>query len=532
MNQSRTAANRHFGGRWILWIALLAAVTAVVSVGSARAGTGGGAEPGQRPTFERQSIAWHACATGPDDETGAALAAAGAQCGEIRAPLDYRDPGGRTITVALARRVATDTAHRLGTLIVNTGGPGPSRDGVTAIAVGLPGLSPRGAPNVAARYDLVGIDPRFFGLSTPLECGWPTNLALRARQFAAPDQRSFEASVANAKELAARCTPYGDRLPFASTRHIARDMDLVRAALNEPRISYLGWSYGTYLGAVYLQMFPDRVDRIVLDSALDPGIYGPGLTRPLGVADAAALEDWAAWAAQRNRQYGLGATTEAVLAGVERIYAAARRRPLQVGSHQVEGSEIAGLLLTVEDTDAAYAGFSAKVRNLRDAANGVSVTPSSDLDQTLALYASTDVLAELGMSATTANQCAERPASRDPKTYWRDIREHLATEPLYGPLFRNITPCAFWPTNPIEAATTVDNNHPALIVSAGGDPVAAYSEQLAMHAALHGSRMLTLAGAFRHGVYLADGNACVDTAVERYLLDGVLPAGDRTCTRS
>lgn len=193
---------------------------------------------------------------------------------------------------------------------------------------------------------------------------------------------------------------------------------------------------------------------------------------------------------------------------------------------------IAGLLLTVEDTDAAYADFSAKVRVLRDAADGRKVTPTPDLEDTLTLYATTDVLPELNLSATTANQCADRPAVRDPETYWRDIRRHLATEPLYGPLFRDITPCAFWPANPIEAPTTVDSDHPALIVSAAGDPAAAYSGQLAMHADLHGSRMVTLAGAFRHAVYLADGNKCVDSTVDGYLLDGTLPGGDLTCTRT
>lgn len=231
----------------------MAATPAMVLAGSAAAGTAPGA-PLLR--FEQQRISWHACKTGPDDETGAELAAAGARCGEVTEPLDYRDPGGRTISIAVARRAATDAAHKLGTLIVNTGGPGPSRDGVTTIAKGVPELAPRGAPDLAARYDLIGIDPRFFGLSSPLDCGWPTNLAVRFRQFAAPDRRSFDTSVADDKDLAARCKPFADRLPFGSTRNIARDTDIVRAALGHPKISYLGWSYGTYLGAVYLQMFP------------------------------------------------------------------------------------------------------------------------------------------------------------------------------------------------------------------------------------------------------------------------------------
>jgi pimeloyl-ACP methyl ester carboxylesterase len=478
--------------------------------------------------FEHQTIAWHACQSGPDDQVGAQLDAVGAQCGAVTVPLDYRDPSGRTISVAVARRAATDTAHRLGTLFVNTGGPGPSRDGVSILANGHPDLAPNGAPALAARYDLVGVDPRFFGASTPLECGWPANLALHNVQFATPDRQSFDTSVTIAQDLASRCAKDADLLPFASTRAIARDTDLVRAALGARRISYLGWSYGTYLGAVYLRMFPGRVDRIVLDSAPDPTTYGPDL-RNLAPAAAAALRDWAAWAAPRDNRYGLGDTTDAVLGAVTRIVDIATRHPLRVGPYRVDATMLPGMLLTVVDTDVAYVTFAANVRLLRDAADGLPVTPTDDQAVLLRLYANPDVLPEFNFSANFALRCADRAASRDPETYYRDIRDHLATEPLYGPLFRKITPCAFWPVDPIEPPTAVGNAHRALIVGATGDPVTPYPGQLVMHQALHGSRMITLDAAFRHGVYLAAGNTCVDRTVENYLLTGALPGADLNC---
>ncbi|HVJ68550.1 MAG TPA: hypothetical protein VM510_11220, partial [Caulifigura sp.] len=110
-----------------------------------------------------RGIAWHDCRTSPVDETGQRLAEAGASCGEVTVPLEHGDPGGRTLSVAVARRPASDPARRLGTLMVDIGGPGPSRDGVALVAKGLPPEVPFGAPAIAARYDLVGIDPRFFG---------------------------------------------------------------------------------------------------------------------------------------------------------------------------------------------------------------------------------------------------------------------------------------------------------------------------------------------------------------------------------
>ncbi|MFI5711191.1 alpha/beta fold hydrolase [Kribbella sp. NPDC051620] len=470
-------------------------------------------------TTRAPALDWHGCSTGSADEVGRQLDAVGAQCAELQVPLDYAHPARRQITVAIARRLATDRPHRQGTLVVNVGGPEASRQGVNVFL--------EASPKVAATYDLVGIDPRFFGRSTPLECDWPTNRYLNLVQFGTPDRASFEHSVSLAKDLAGRCAPYAEVLPFASTRNIARDLDRVREALGERRISFLGWSYGTYLGAVYLQLFPGNSDRFVLDSSHGPDSYGPRWTRETASADAGALADWAAWVARRNSEYGLGTTKARVLAAVDHIARVAKRRPLAVGTHRVDAAMLPGLLLTVADTDELYGEFSAQVRVLRDAADGLVVTPTATQDERFGLYELGEVIPEFGFSATNANQCADRAAPRDPEVYYRDIRAHLATEPLYGPLARHITPCAFWPTSPVEQPTVIDNNRPALIVSATGDPATPYPGQLAMHQALKGSRQLTVTGAYRHGVF--PYSPCVDDTVNRYLGEGALPAGDLSC---
>ncbi|EME58828.1 alpha/beta hydrolase [Amycolatopsis decaplanina] len=481
--------------------------------------------------FPAQRINWHDCRTGPEDETGQRLVAAGATCGEVTVPLDHADPDGRTLSVAVARRAATDPTRRLGTLVVNTGGPGPSRDGVALLAQGLPPEVPSGSPSLAARYDLVGIDPRFFGLSAPLECGWPTGRYLHSAQLASPDRASFDRSVAVSRDLAERCADRGDLLAHASTRDIARDLDLVRAALGEAKISYLGWSFGSHLGAVYRQLFPRRTERMVLDSAAAPEAAGPALTRETAPADAAALRDWVKWAARRDARHRLGATTDEVLATVDRIARAAAREPLRVGGHRVDAAMLPGLLLTVDDSDAFYAEFSSQVAVLRDAARGLTVTPTPTQEWKLSLYTDPNVEPSFGFSATVANQCADRAASRDPESYYRDIRAHRAAEPLFGPLARHITPCAFWPVSPAEAPVPIGDDRPALLVGATGDPVTPYAGQLALRRALTGSRMVTLDGAFRHGIYLFDATSCVTEAVESYLLGGALPRTDVTCAR-
>jgi pimeloyl-ACP methyl ester carboxylesterase len=483
-------------------------VGALFVIGSAPAGAGP-----PRP------VVWHACATGPDDEAGAVLDEAGAECGEIVVPLDYRRPSGRTVSVALARIRATDPDRRRGVLMLNPGGPGGS--GMEMVLAGAR------MPSVAAVYDLVGMDPRFVGRSSPIDCDWRTDTFLRS---AGPDRRTFRESVTLAKELAGGCAEGNEELlPHASTRNTARDMDRVRQSLGERRISYLGYSYGTYLGAVYLQMFGGHADRVVLDSAVDPAVYGPGLLARNGPAIQAALERWAAWAAGRDGEYGLGATADDVLGTVDRINSASARRPLAVGAYRIDSHALPYLLFVglYDDLPEAYADLAEKVRVLGSAARGETAVPTESLEAFLAgLFTGAGYASD---RAGTAVLCADRAVSRDPAAYYRDIEKHRAAEPLFGPLTRNITPCAFWPSKPAEPATVIGNNAPALIVGADGDPATPYPGQMAMHQALRGSRMVTLRGRFAHGQYLAAASTCVDDAVSRYLLGGSLPSRNIEC---
>jgi pimeloyl-ACP methyl ester carboxylesterase len=469
--------------------------------------------------FYRQAISWHGCRTGPDDELGAQLDAGGAQCGEVTVPLDYARPDGRTITVAMSRLPASDPAGGRGALLLNPGGPGEL--GMPAVGVA------EYLPQIAARYDLIGMDPRFVGRSTPITCQGTSGEFLFS---AGPDRRTFGQSVARARQVAADCTRDNEwMLPYASTRNTARDMDVIRAALGERKLSYIGWSYGSYLGAVYMQLFPDHVDRFVLDSAVDPAAYGPGLLQAAGSAHAAALENWAGWTAARDDVYHLGTSTSEVLATVDRINQAAAGTPLQVGEFAVDVHVLAYLLFIPvrDDGEASYSSLAADVRVLSDAAGGAVVTPTASLEDGLTRALGT--VDQVGDPQGLLTLCADRAVSRSPATYYRDIQAHRVDEPLFGPLTRNITPCAFWPTRPAEFPTRVGNDVPALMVGATGDPRTPYAGQLAMHQALTGSRMVTLQGAFRHIVYTAVDNDCIDDAVDDYLLAGVLPSGDLVC---
>ncbi|MEV5101481.1 alpha/beta hydrolase [Streptomyces massasporeus] len=469
--------------------------------------------------YHRQHLAWKSCVLGPDDPTGKELERAGARCADVTVPLDYSDPGGRTITIAISRIRATDTGRRVGPLLLNGGGPGgPS--------LGDPPWVRDAMKDVAARYDVVGVDPRFIGRSTPLDCRWPTGSAWRG---AGADRAGFDRMAAFSEDLADRCrTHAGGTLPHATTRNTARDMDVVRAALGERRISYLGYSYGSYLGEVYASMFPRRTDRVVLDGVIDPDRYGPRLLRGTERANRHALEGWASWAAARDTAYGLGGTRAEVLAAVDRVRRASARTPLRLGEHRLDEHVMPMVVFNglSQHNDAAYGDFAQGVRDMLRASEGQRVTPSPWLAGVLE-FTLTGTDSPYG-SAQAAILCGDGTAPRDPEVYWRDIQRGWALDRLFAPVTHNINPCTFW-DRPRERPTTIRDDLPALLVSATGDPRTDHDGAKAVRGRWPSSRLVTLEGADQHAVYGVYGSACVDDAVNGYLATGRLPARDVDC---
>ncbi|WP_308402703.1 alpha/beta hydrolase [Streptomyces sp. AC550_RSS872] len=500
-------------------LCLVGALTVAASPAAAAAPAAATADPLAR--YHQQHLDWKSCLLGPDDKTGKELQQAGAQCADVTVPLNYDDPDGRTITVAISRIPATDTAHRVGALLLNGGGPGGQ-------SIGDPPWVRTAMKQVGERYDVVGVDPRFVGRSTPLDCHWPTGSSVRG---AGTDRAGFDRAVALAEELAGRCrTSQGDVLPYVTTRNTARDMDVIRAALGEPRISYLGYSYGTYLGQVYASMFPGRTDRVVLDGVVAPDRYNPRLLRGTEPENRRALKGWAAWAAARDTAYGLGRTRGEVLAAVDSVQAAAGRTPLVIGDHRVDELVVPVVVFSglSQDNDAAYADLAQAVRDMRRAAGGHTVTPSPWLAETLG-FLLTGSESSYG-SAQTAILCGDASAPRSPEVYWRDVQRARAQDPLFGPVTNNIGPCAFWDP-PRERPTTIRGDLPALLVNATGDPRTTYRSAQSVRRMWPSSRLVTLRGADQHAVYGVFGSSCADATVNTYLATGRPPATDVTCDR-
>ncbi|KUJ66299.1 hydrolase [Streptomyces albus subsp. albus] len=478
------------------------------------------------PVPHHRSLEWGPCSAAQRE-----LNEAGAECAKVTVPLDYAAPGGRTIQIAISRIKARSTTGRRGILLSNPGGPGGT--GLANTLALRPALG-----EVADHYDLIGFDPRFLGESTPIRCA-PAQPAPPPGPVTSP-RRDFDASVRAARDTARRCRDHGDNaqlLPHASTRNVARDMDAVRAALGESRLSYYGVSYGADLGAVYTQMFPHRADRVVIDSSTDPAATQYELFQRAGGPLEAGLDEWAGWAASHHGTYRLGRTGAQVRATVQGLLDQAEHRPVAVGGVRLPAPVLRLVLRQLvqhQENDPALASV---VRDLTDAAAGKPTEPGPDLAALLQLLSSPDL--DDSMVGGALFMCGDGgwPAGgwpKDPETYWRNSRRSRATEPVFGPLVNGmIAPCAFWGAEPREPGTPIGNDVPVLMLQARRDNNVPYDGALALHRRLTGSRLIT-ADIRSHGVYGrgVEGHQpvpCADQAVNDYLRGGALPARDIEC---
>ncbi|MFG2908605.1 alpha/beta hydrolase [Kitasatospora sp. NPDC048286] len=470
-----------------------------------------GADPLER--FRRQPLAWSACQE-PQ------LAASGAECATLTVPLDYREPRGRTLALAVSRIRSADPAGRRGILQTNPGGPGER-------GLDLPvALRERLAPGTAAAYDIIGMDPRGVGASDGLNCGLTRGTWLRSTGSTGT---GFEQAWRLAKADADACwTKYPDLLPHLTTRNTARDVDVLRAALGEQRTSFFGQSYGALLGAVYAQLFPQRVDRLVLDSALNPERYGVGAFQDMAGANERALDDFAAWAAPQDAVHHLGATPAAVRATIEALARRAEAAPIAVDGFHLDGALLPVLLAVCQSDDRDNATYAEVLRQLLDAADGKPVQAGPALHQLLTMLLTPDPEAGAGLSSTIGILCDDVAMPRSAPWYRAAVERSRPTQPLFGPVYNAPTPCASWRSTPQEPPVEVRNAVPALQLHATGDTHAPYQGALSLHSRLPGSRLLTVPGRV-HTLYLNAYNPCADSAVDTYLSTGALPASDTVC---
>ncbi|MGV9453561.1 alpha/beta hydrolase [Streptomyces sp. NPDC003635] len=433
------------------------------------------------------------------------------QCASLKVPLDHTNPHGRKITLALSRVPHTAKKYQ-GPLLVNPGGPGGS--GLT-----LAGFVASTLPKeVAAQYDVIGFDPRGVGKSKPaLDCR-PGHFA-PVRPDSVPSTRAIEkANLKRAHAFAKACADrHADLLPYINTVSTVQDMDWIRHAVGAERINYFGYSYGTYLGAVYAKLYPERVRRLVLDSVVDPtGVwYEDNLAQDYAFNDRHLA--FMAWVAKHHATYKLGTDPAKIEKKWYAMRAALAKKPAggKVGPAELEetflpGGYYNGYWPYLAEAFAAYVGD----RN------------TDPLVEAYDNFAAVDAAGDNGYSVYTSVQCRDADWPRD----WRQWRDDnwavYAKAPFmaWSNAWYN-APCAFWSTGSLHPVNVANGDlPPVLLFQATGDAATPYHGAVTVHRMLHRSSLVVEQGGQNHGISLS-GNACLDKHLARYLTDGTVPRG-------
>ncbi|GAA0592718.1 alpha/beta fold hydrolase [Kribbella sandramycini] len=453
------------------------------------------------PATAQAAVQWGACP---------ANYPAGLECSTLMVPLDYRRPDERQIEIALTRLPSKAPAKRRGVLLVNPGGPGLPGAAVPVV-LELP-------QSVRDSYDVIGFDPRGVGRSTPLTC----NLTeAQSAVAAAPPYPLNSADVAKAAEIAKtvarQCTTSetAELLPHITTANTARDMDRIRAALGEPKLSYYGDSYGTYLGAVYTTLFPYRSDRIVLDSALPPEGYDVDALRDQGLGFQERFPDFARFAAADPQRYGLGATPAAVTVKWFQLTKRLDQAPIQ-GYDGTLFRTIAAFYLRAE----FY---------LKDLAELMHALDTSRPLPTARKAAAVDDRGSFPVGHL-AVICGDSRWPTSVRTYQTNVAIDRIRYPLYGAWSANIRPCAYWPA-PATAKTRITDRGPSsvLILQNERDPATPLRGAKRLRNALGAKARMVVVDQGGHGAYNPAMNACGNAAVTTFLLTGHRPPRDTFC---
>ncbi|MFD7978668.1 alpha/beta hydrolase [Streptomyces sp. NPDC059071] len=458
-------------------------------------------------------LAWSAC--GP--------AGLGQECATLRVPLDYADPDGRQVELAVSRIRSTEPAARRGTLLVVPGGPGSS--GVQRLTSKGPALK----KELGGAYDLVAFDPRGVGGSTKAHCGLAEQdrhlVTLRAWPAA---DGSIDENVERSRRVAEACARNGGaELRGLTTANEVRDMDRLRQALGERKLSAWGSSYGTYVTAQYAQKFPHRTDRVVLDSSADPDPRKVAQGWLAGMARGAddRFPDFAAWAAHPDRakdDLRLAERPEDVRPLVLDLAARLDRQPKTSTTPGVPltGNLLRQALQNALYSDGAFADFARLVRQARTDGETPALPPAL-----AGPMPDSDATVTVGVICNDVKWRGSVPAFR------RAVAADRAAHPLTAGMPVNITPCSFWKASPAEKPTRITDDGPSNILMIQGlrDPSTPHSAGLKMREALGARARLVSVDRGGHGMYLSNGNACGDHTVTRFLLTGERPAADVTC---
>ncbi len=464
------------------------------------------AYPPELEQYYEQDLNWQGCG--------------GDECARLTVPLDYDAADGETIELAVLRARATSRDQRVGQLVVNPGGPGGS-----GVQYAKSGASSFGE-EVTRYFDIVGFDPRGVGDSTPLECFGTRQTDELLSADPDPDTPAEVAELDRlTRELGEACLANsGELARHVSTDDVARDMDVLRAALGERLLDYFGASYGTLVGATYADLFPTNVRRMVLDGAVDPSLSNEELTlgqaRGFETALRAYLRDCV------RKSCVLGSTVEEGSKRIVRLLEDLDARPLPTSTDRelTEGLALYGIILPLYVED-YWPLLSAA---LRQALNGQGDALLSLADA----YSSRgpDGYTDNSIEALYAVNCLDHPDSVPSSEVPSRIEEFEKASPTFGRIFAySISSCASWPVESDGGTSAMDaaGAPPILVVGTTRDPATPYEQAVALAEQLESGVLVSRDGDGHTG--FQQGNECVDGAIEDYLIGGKVPTDGLSC---
>lgn len=439
------------------------------------------------------------------------------ECATVPVPLDHDDPGAETIDLALIRLPAPPAARRIGSLVINPGGPGSS--GVDFVRAWSVQVIPA---ELRARFDIVGFDPRGVAASRPVSCNGGSR-AFLSQDLAPDDVGETAAVLAAAEAYATSCgDASGDLLAHVGTANVVRDLDAIRVALGDADLTYLGYSYGTRIGAAYADLFPENVRALVLDGAVDPTLDLTGQVRAQAAALEAALSEFlAACASDEHCPLPAERSTltafDALMADLD-----ARGLPAPELGARLEAGQAAVAALALLRDRPRWPLLAAALALAWEGNGSLLAAPLAPV------AGDGDTLAD-ELASLMAVNCLDVPAPA-PGELPALATDLAASAPRFGPvsLFLH-APCAFWPVaaegTPREIAAP--GTPPIVVIGNRGDLITPFGWSESLVAQLDSGVLLTRDGD-RHTAFGGE-NVCTDRAVIRYLIDLVPPDPTRSC---
>ncbi|MFJ6073742.1 alpha/beta hydrolase [Streptomyces sp. NPDC093065] len=475
------------------------------------------ATPSELSPYYEQKLGWRDCGV------------PGFQCATMKAPLDYAKPAEGDVRLAVARKKATGPGKRLGSLLVNPGGPGGSAIGYLQQYAGI------GYPaKVRAQYDMVAVDPRGVARSEPVECLDGREMDAFTQTDVTPDDAGETDELVDAyKEFAEGCGADAPKLlRHVSTVEAARDMDVLRAVLGDEKLTYVGASYGTFLGATYAGLFPDRTGRLVLDGAMDPSLPARRLNLEQTEGFETAFQSFAKDCVKRS-DCPLGdkdTTPDQVGKNLKAFFDDLDAKPIPAGDADgrklTESLATTGVIAAMYD-EGAWQQLRESLTSAMKEKDGAGLLILSDSYYEREADGGYSNL----MFANSAVNCLDLPAAfSSPDEVREALPEFEKASPVFGEgLAWSSLNCAYWPVKPtgephrIEAAGAT----PIVVVGTTRDPATPYRWAQALADQLSSGRLLTYEGD-GHTAY-GRGSACIDSAINTYLLSGTAPKDGKRC---